>query len=642
MRTLLGTAPALVLLTLVLGGCGGGGAATDPVGAVESNGLNALVAVSAEGAGANCASGGNKIEAGLDRNGNGALGTDEVASTQFVCNEVNVAASTAGFVEASAAAAIRGPAGPAGPTGPTGATGARGLSALVQMISEPGGANCAAGGRKVNVGVDVNANQVLEASEINSTAYVCNGANGTNGTSGANGTNGVNGSNGLNTLMTVVAEPAGANCAYGGSKASSGLDANASGLLDAGEVVTSSYVCNGAPGSNSGTSWWNVSGSAVQAQPNSGYITSNDSAPVVVTLPTSPTIGDTLRISGAGAGGWTLAQNAGQLVSTKNLGGVAGLRWTARDVNRNWRGLASSADGARLVAVVNNGQIYTSTDSGATWTARDSIRNWYAVTSSADGSKLSAVVYGGQIYTSTDSGISWIARETARNWTSIASSSDGSRLVATVSTGFIYTSTDSGITWTQRATSLAWQSAASSADGLRLVAVTNGGQIWTSVNGGTVWTARAAALSWYAAASSSDGTRLVAVVNGGQIWTSTDLGVTWTARESARSWQSVASSADGLKLVAAVYGGQIYASMDGGVTWTTRATAGNWVGLASSADGSKLSTLIYGGQAYTSIPTTSLGDSGYLRGNQYDAIELQYLGGGLFGVLSHEGSLMAY
>jgi hypothetical protein len=585
------------------------------------------VAVSAEGAGANCASGGNKIEAGLDRNGNGALGTDEVTSTQFVCNEVNGAA---GVVEASAAAFLRGPAGPAGPMGPTGATGARGLSALVQMISEPGGANCAAGGRKINVGVDVNANQVLEASEISSTAYVCNG------------TNGVNSSASLNALLSIVAEPAGANCAYGGSKASSGLDANASGVLDAGEVVSSSYVCNGAPGSNGGTSWWNVSGSAVQAQPNSGYITSNDSAPVVVTLPTSPTIGDTLRISGAGAGGWTLAQNAGQLVSTKNLGGVAGLRWTARDVNRNWRGLASSADGARLVAAVNNGQIYTSTDSGATWTARDSIRNWYAVTSSTDGSRLAAVVYGGQIYTSTDSGISWTARETARNWTSIASSSDGSRLVATVSTGFIYTSTDSGITWTQRATSLAWQSAASSADGLRLVAVTSGGQIWTSANGGAVWTARAASLSWYAAASSSDGTRLVAVVNGGQIWTSTDIGVTWTARESARSWQSVASSADGMKLVAAVYGGQIYASMDGGVTWTPRATAGNWVGLASSADGSKLSTLIYGGQAYTSTPTTSLGESGYLRGNQYDAIELQYLGGGVFGVLSHEGSLVAY
>jgi hypothetical protein len=50
--------------------------------------------------------------------------------------------------------------------------------------------------------------------------------------------------------------------------------------------------------------------------------------------------------------------------------------------------------------VVNGGKIYTSTDSGVTWTPRDSSRNWWAVASSADGSKLVAVVDGGQIYTS--------------------------------------------------------------------------------------------------------------------------------------------------------------------------------------------------------------------------------------------------
>ena len=50
--------------------------------------------------------------------------------------------------------------------------------------------------------------------------------------------------------------------------------------------------------------------------------------------------------------------------------------------------------------MVNNGQIYTSTDSGGTWSPRDTSRAWYAVASSADGSKLVAVVYGGQIYTS--------------------------------------------------------------------------------------------------------------------------------------------------------------------------------------------------------------------------------------------------
>jgi len=49
-------------------------------------------------------------------------------------------------------------------------------------------------------------------------------------------------------------------------------------------------------------------------------------------------------------------------------------------------------------------RIYTSTDSGVTWTPRENIRDWLGVASSADGSKLVAIAFQGQIYTSTDSG----------------------------------------------------------------------------------------------------------------------------------------------------------------------------------------------------------------------------------------------
>src|SRR5439155_7174268 len=84
--------------------------------------------------------------------------------------------------------------------------------------------------------------------------------------------------------------------------------------------------------------------------------------------------------------------------------------------NREWRSVASSADGSKLVAMsggaysgngADGGQIYTSTDSGVTWTARDSNRHWMSVASSADGNKLVAVESGGLIYTSTDSGATW-------------------------------------------------------------------------------------------------------------------------------------------------------------------------------------------------------------------------------------------
>ncbi len=73
--------------------------------------------------------------------------------------------------------------------------------------------------------------------------------------------------------------------------------------------------------------------------------------------------------------------------------------WTPRATTQNWNRIASSADGTKLAAVVNGGQIYTSTDSGITWTARAPSQGWYSIASSADGTKLAAVVQNGQIYT---------------------------------------------------------------------------------------------------------------------------------------------------------------------------------------------------------------------------------------------------
>lgn len=192
----------------------------------------------------------------------------------------------------------------------------------------------------------------------------------------------------------------------------------------------------------------------------------------------------------------------------------------ARDSNRNWRGVASSADGVKLAAVANNSCLYTSTDSGVTWMGRENNRNWKGVASSADGSKLAAVAQSGNIHTSTDSGATWSARmnDMNRQWYGVASSSDGMKLVACVNGGQVYTSTDSGVNWT----------------------------------------ARESARDWISVASSADGAKLAAAVQNGQIYVSTDSGVNWSPIDSARNWYGVASSGDGAKLVASVYGGQLY------------------------------------------------------------------------------------
>lgn len=393
--------------------------------------------------------------------------------------------------------------------------------------------------------------------------------------------------------------------------------------------------------------WQTVPGLAQQAQSNNGYLATND-AQVTVTLPTAPNISDVVRVSASGAGGWRIAQNAGQSVIVSNISSISltGANWTPRESNRVWQSVTSSADGTKLVAVVQNGQIYTSTNSGFTWTPRESNRFWWSVASSADGTKLVAVVNGlspgGQIYTSTDSGINWTPRDSNRLWVAVASSADGSKLVAAVSNGQLYTSTDSGVNWTPRDSNRQWVSIASSADGSKLIAAVFTGQIYTSSDSGVTWTPRENNRFWRAVTSSADGTKLVAGADNGQLYTSTDSGINWTPRESNRRWWALSSSADGSKLVALVSNGQIYTSSDSGVSWTARESNRFWQFAASSADGGKLVAVVQSGQIYTSIPSTTVGTTGFLTGGQFAAIELQYIGNGQFISLSHSGVLSGF
>jgi hypothetical protein len=619
--------------------------AAGPAGATGATGARALLTVRPEPAGPGCPVGGQRLEAGSDANQNGVLDTDEVTSTALVCHGVNGTVGGDGrdslvaqAVEPAGAHCAHGGSrimagldanndGVLQPSevsttsyachGAPGATGAVGPRALVAVSAEVAGVHCPVGGQRIETGIDANANGVLESGEVASTAYACNGANGTNG------------ADGLGSLIAQAAEPAGANCTYGGSKVTSGVDADRDGVLDPGEVTATSYVCS--PSGQAGMHWVHLTAGSVQAVPNTGYLVDNASA-ATVTLPANASlaIGDRVAVTGMGSGGWTLAQNAGQRIHGANLGLVAGAIWTARESSRNWMGVASSSDGMRLVAAGFASNLFTSIDGGVTWTARAAVRDWGAVASSADGTRLLAAAWSGQLYTSSDSGASWTPRNATRLWQAVASSADGTRLVAVVLGGQIYTSTDGGVNWTARESNRFWSSVASSADGTRLVATVLGGQIYTSTDGGANWTARAAVADWQNVASSADGTRLAATVFGGQIYTSADGGANWTPRATDLSWNGLASSSDGMRLVALEHGGQAYVSTDAGVSWTAYGAARDWTAVASSADGSRLVATEQFGQIYTSDRFSTLGAAGSLSGGQFDAIELQYLGAGVF------------
>lgn len=128
-----------------------------------------------------------------------------------------------------------------------------GLATLASVTPEPAGANCAAGGTRISTGIDVDNNGVLDAPEVKTSQYVCNGANGKEGAAGTNGTNGQNGT-GAASLLKLDPEGAGSNCGAGGTRIQSGPDTNANGTLDASEITATRYVCNGATGATGANS----------------------------------------------------------------------------------------------------------------------------------------------------------------------------------------------------------------------------------------------------------------------------------------------------------------------------------------------------------------------------------------------------
>ena len=191
---------AIIFAAAVAAGCAGSDGADGTNGTNGMDGMDgSVVQTTAEPAGANCANGGTKLDIGRDADGNGVLSGAEIEQTVYVCN------------------------------GPPGSAGTPGTTSLINITSEPAGANCEAGGQKIEHGLDDDGDGTLEAGEVDGTVYVCNG------------------SDGLTSLIAMADEPPGANCQYGGTKITSGIDDNDNGTLEAGEVDSTAYVCDSVP-----------------------------------------------------------------------------------------------------------------------------------------------------------------------------------------------------------------------------------------------------------------------------------------------------------------------------------------------------------------------------------------------------------
>ena len=282
-------------------------------GADGQNGHRALV-VTTDEVGTNCAHGGIRVDSGVDANDDKALDPDEILHSEFVCNGADgddgapgkhVTVQTTPFEDSLDGHCANGGIklevlldGVAqdgqtqyicnGTNGHDGADGIDGHHAIVDT-SDEAGSECAHGGIRVDVGMDIDDDGELDGDEVLYTGFVCHGADGANGAAGnhatvqttpfdgaldghctnggiklevlldgvvqgqaqyiCHGTDGISGSNGDDGLLAYVitSDDVGTNCEYGGIRVDSGLDVNENAELDADEIHTD-YICHGAPG----------------------------------------------------------------------------------------------------------------------------------------------------------------------------------------------------------------------------------------------------------------------------------------------------------------------------------------------------------------------------------------------------------
>lgn len=100
-------------------------------------------------------------------------------------------------------------------------------------------------------------------------------------------------------------------------------------------------ITTGTPASNQivfdvtggGITWSREAGAAVAATIDSGYINTNVGL-TTITLPATAALGTIIEICGEGAGGWTIAQNAGQSIQFGNLSTTVGIGGSLSSTNQ--------------------------------------------------------------------------------------------------------------------------------------------------------------------------------------------------------------------------------------------------------------------------------------------------------------------
>jgi Collagen triple helix repeat (20 copies) len=262
----------------------------------------------------------------------------------------------------------QGPQGPAGPQGPQGSPGATG----------PAGAQ---GPR---------------------------GNDGAMGVAGPAGAAGQPGPAGTGSLVALVPEPAGANCANGGTKVEVGQDTNGDGVLEDTEITSVAYVCNGAPGGVAGftvggTVTGLAAGESLVLQNNGGMdltITANGPFAFPAPIASGASYSVTIRTDGTTA---ACSLSAGQ-------GTIAGTDVTSVTVICQPAILLASNEPEANSIAVAGGQVYWSSVDATTSTSL--LRSLTTTTGqiATVSNDLQVLGHGPRTLAATSNGVFWVTK----------------------------------------------------------------------------------------------------------------------------------------------------------------------------------------------------------------------------------------
>jgi hypothetical protein len=233
----------------------------------------------------------------------------------------------------------------------------------------------------------------------------------------------------------------------------------------------------------------------------------------------------------------------------------------------NWYRVTSSSSGKYLVAAVDDGFLYYSSNSGANWQQALCAPNatWSSIKCSSSTGQYCVATVADQSTTpfySNNYGVTWYASSwppSTNYWSDVAISSTGSVAYATIDfyrTNQIYKSMDSGATW-QPLTVVknSWYSVTCDSTGQYAVAASdhglfysdNYGRNWTLANGTTYG-------DWFGLTSDSSGQYVAVIEGSGYIYLSDDYGVSWLNSTASRgAYTSITYNEDGSQLTASVY-----------------------------------------------------------------------------------------